>query len=120
MHEIAIANSILESVRAEMKRHPKSVARKITVRVGRLAAVDPDALRFSFEVLAQETELESLELEIEVCLPRCRCPDCNFEFDVIEFDSRCPQCGGEKTRYVSGDQLELSSLELEDYEPSTA
>jgi hydrogenase nickel incorporation protein HypA/HybF len=120
MHEIAIANSIIEAVQAEAKHHPGKVPCKVAVRIGEMAAVDPDALRFCFETLTRETELQSLQLEVELCPLRHLCPDCNCEFPVIEFDSRCPQCGGQRTRCVSGDQLDLAYLEVEEYEPSSA
>jgi hydrogenase nickel incorporation protein HypA/HybF len=120
MHEIGIANSILEAVKVEASRRPGAISRKVAVRVGELAAVDPEALRFCFEALTRETELESLQLEIEICPRRHHCPDCDFEFPVVNFDSHCPKCGQEHTQYLSGEQLEIAYLEMEEHEPSTA
>jgi hydrogenase nickel incorporation protein HypA/HybF len=120
MHEIGIANSILEAVRAEARLHPGHVPVKIAVRIGGLAAIDPEALRFGFETLARETGMESLQLEIELCPPRYSCSKCGSEFSASQFDSRCPKCGNERTQFLSGDQLELAYLEMEEHEPSTA
>jgi hydrogenase nickel incorporation protein HypA/HybF len=120
MHEIGIANSILEAVKVETSRRPDAIPRKVAVRIGELAAVDPEALRFCFEALTRETELESLQLEIEICPRKHHCPDCDFEFPVVDFELRCPKCGQEHTHYISGDQLELAYLEMEEHEPSTA
>jgi Zn finger protein HypA/HybF involved in hydrogenase expression len=39
---------------------------------------------------------------------------------VKDFDFRCPQCQSTHNECVSGDQLEMSYLELEEHEPSTA
>ena len=44
MHEMGIANSVLEAVRAERLRFPASHISKVGVRIGELAGVDPDAL----------------------------------------------------------------------------
>ena len=120
MHEIGIANSILDVVKAETRQRPGSVPCKVGVRIGELAGVNPDALRFSFEILTRETEFPEVQLEIEMCPRRHFCPECNLDFSVIEFDSRCPRCSYETTRCVSGDQLEIAYLEMEEYEPSTA
>jgi hydrogenase nickel incorporation protein HypA/HybF len=120
MHEIGIANSILEAVQTEVGRRPGAIPQKILVRIGELAAVDPDALRFSFEVLIRETSFERLQLEILMCPLRHHCEGCDIEFSVKEFEVRCPRCGNERTKRVSGDQLELAQLEIKDYEPSTA
>jgi len=120
MHEIGIANSILEAVREEMKLHADGIARRVSVRIGELAAVDPDALRFSFEVMTRGTELESLELEIEL-RPRVHyCQRCDFEFAVKEFACRCPLCGNEQTQCTGGQELELAHLELEVHAASSA
>ena len=65
MHELGIANSVLDAVRTEVQRHPGAVPIKVAVRIGELAGVNPDALAFSFEVLTSNTEWERLALEVE-------------------------------------------------------
>ena len=120
MHEIGVANSILDAVRTEAALHPGAELRKVGVRIGELAAVDADALRFAFEVLTQGTDLDSLELEIEICPRRQRCSACGFEFNVAGYEFQCAQCGEERTECISGDQLELSHMEMEEHESSTA
>jgi hydrogenase nickel incorporation protein HypA/HybF len=118
MHEMGIANSVLEAVKAEMVRYPGNYPCKIGVRIGEMAAIDQDAFRFCFEAMVHETELESLALEIETCPRRHRCQACGHEFVVHDYDSRCPQCTGLATTCISGDELELAYLEVEEYGPS--
>jgi len=119
MHEMGIANSVLEAVRTEMRRYPGSYPCKVGVRVGEMAAIDQDALRFCFEAIIQETDLASLELAIEFCPRRHRCQGCGREFVVHDYDSRCPQCASLETTCISGDELELAYLEVEEYGSST-
>jgi len=118
MHEMGIANSVLDAVRTEMGRHPGTYPCKIGVRIGEMAAIDQDALRFCFEAMILETDLSSLELAIEVCPRRHRCQACAREFVVRDYDSRCPQCASLETVCISGDELELAYLEVGEYEPS--
>lgn len=120
MHEIGIANSILDAVRTESARHPETEPRKVGIRIGELAGVDSDALKFSFEVLTRGTYLERLELEIINCSRRHRCLVCETEFVVKEYNTQCPQCSAGRTQCISGDELELAYLEMEECEPSTA
>ena len=120
MHEMGIADSILEAVRAEMARYPESRARRVGVRVGELAAIDEESLRFCFDALKRETDLEDLKLEIEVCPRRHRCKMCGAEFRVRDYDFECPQCHGLASECLSGDELELAYVEVEEYEPSAA
>jgi hydrogenase nickel incorporation protein HypA/HybF len=120
MHEVGIANAVLEAVRAEAARYPGARPKKVGVRVGELAAVDPSALRFCFETLVRETELESVQLEIQSCRRRQRCSDCGEEFDVNDYDFQCPRCQGMRTECIGGDELELAYLEVEEHETSRA
>jgi len=119
MHELGIANSVLEAVKTEMGRRPGTYPCKVGVRIGEMAAIDPESLRFCFEVIIQDTDLESLELGIEVCPRRHRCRLCGNDFIVRDYDSRCPQCASLETTCISGDELELAYLEVEEYGPST-
>jgi|SRR5215469_6137225 len=120
MHELSIAQSMLEAVEAEAVRHLGAKPSKVGLKIGELAAVDPDALRFGFEILVRDTALEGLQLEIEFCPRRHRCLDCGTEFSVKDFDFRCPACRSTRNDCVSGDQLEIAYLELEEDEPSPA
>jgi hydrogenase nickel incorporation protein HypA/HybF len=120
MHEMGIANSVLEAVRTEMGRYPESYPCKVGVRIGEMAAIDPEALRFCFEAMIQETDLASLELAIEVRPRRHRCSACEQDFVVHDYDFSCPQCASLATTCISGDELELAYLEVEEYGSSTA
>ena len=115
MHEMGIANSVLDAVRAEAARFPGTYPVKVCVRIGEIAAIDQEALRFCFEALTRETDLESLELQIEVCPRRNRCMACRVDFMVHDYDTRCPQCGQIATVCIGGDELELAYLEVEKY-----
>jgi hydrogenase nickel incorporation protein HypA/HybF len=120
MHEMGIANSVLEAVRTEMVRHPGTYPCRVGVRIGEMAAIDQDALRFCFEAMVLDTDLEALELGIEVCPRRHRCQVCGRDFVVRDYDSRCPQCATLETTFMSGDELELAYLEVEEYGTTTA
>jgi hydrogenase nickel incorporation protein HypA/HybF len=119
MHEMGIAASVLDGVRQEMSRHGDMRPRKLALRVGELAGIDPEALRFCLEAMARDTELACLAFEIEFCPRRHRCTRCAKEFSVQDYDVRCPACGCALSHCISGDELELVYLEVDEYEPST-
>lgn len=120
MHELGIATSIWQSARQEALRHPGARLRAVRVRVGEFSGVSADALSFCFETLARDGEFNEVKLEIETCLRRQRCPRCERTFTVANYDLNCPHCGTPETEFAGGDELELASLEMEDYEPSAA
>ena len=120
MHEMGIANSILHAVKTETAKYPGCRPEKIGVRIGELAAVDPDSLQFCFDVLKQEAGFDKLQLEIEFLPRRHRCDRCNREFNVQDYNLLCPECGLPTALCVGGEELELAYLEVEEHEPSTA
>lgn len=65
MHELGIANSILDAVRKELRLYPGYRAAKIGVRIGEYAGVDTESLRFCFDAIVKDSPLAPLELGIE-------------------------------------------------------
>jgi hydrogenase nickel incorporation protein HypA/HybF len=116
MHEMGIANSILEGVAKELERRPGTRPLKVGVRIGALAGVDPDALSFAFEALTLDTDFAGLAIDIEYVAPRSRCRECSREFEVRNYELFCPACGSLNTERLSGDEMEFTYLEIEEPE----
>ena len=114
MHELGIAESILNRVQVESATRNGARATKVGVRIGELAGVDPEALSFGFEVLVKDTDLEPLALEIESTSRRHECSRCKRVFTVVDYHVDCPECGSAETRCIGGDELELAYLEVEE------
>ena len=114
MHELSIAQSILDSVREQAALHQGRRVLRVGVRVGETSGVNADALAFCFGMTVQDTEFSGVALELERVPIRFRCDDCGHEFTPVDFDARCPGCRGGQGRMVGGDELALSFLELED------
>ena len=65
MHEMSIASSVMEAVQREAETRGAVRVASVGLRIGDLAAVDEDSLRFCFDVLVQDTEFARTELKIE-------------------------------------------------------
>lgn len=114
MHELGLAGSIVQAVRAEAKLRPGARFTNVGLRLGDLSGVDPGALEFCFEVLIRGSELEPLTLEIERRPRRHGCPRCGREFEVVEHRTICPDCGNPRTELIGGTELEIAFLEVEE------
>ena len=73
MHELSIAENILEIVERHLAEGGYNRLTGITLRVGLLAAVDEEALRFAFEVLTDESPHRGATLGVEKTYPSARC-----------------------------------------------
>lgn len=118
MHEVGIANSILEAGHRELAARPGSTLVSIGVRVGVLSGVDIDALRFAFECIVAGTDDESVRFVTESRPRTNRCASCQREFPSPAtspfVDAPCPHCGCAETQFVSGDELDLAFVEIEE------
>ncbi|MGB5106036.1 MAG: hydrogenase maturation nickel metallochaperone HypA [Candidatus Zixiibacteriota bacterium] len=113
MHELSIADNIINSVKdAALLRGMKSIS-KIGVRIGSLSSVDPDALTFGFDVLKREQGMSECELLIESIATRAKCRKCGNEFKAEDFVFVCPGCGSSQCDLLSGQELEIAYYEGE-------
>jgi hydrogenase nickel incorporation protein HypA/HybF len=114
VHELGIATSILERVKNASVEHPGAAIQKVGLRVGELSGVDPDALAFSWEALVKDTPWEPVALEIDFRRRVQRCRQCAHEFATDAFLTECPKCSSLHTETISGDELDIVFLELEE------
>lgn len=115
MHEMGIALQIIDiatdSIPPELKG--ARVAR-VNLKIGKMAAVVPDSLRFCFEVASRETALEGAELVIEQTPVTARCRGCDHEWTLSEPAFVCNRCGGGSLEMLSGRELDIESIEIAD------
>jgi hydrogenase nickel incorporation protein HypA/HybF len=114
MHEMGIATSVFEAAQKEAQRYPGSKLLKIGLRIGEWSGVDPESLRFCFEALVLGSEPSPAALDIEFRSRQNRCPTCGTVFALKDYQTDCPNCGAAVTEPVSGTELELAYVELEE------
>lgn len=117
MHELSIASAIVATVERHAGGHPVTSVR---VRVGRLRQVVPDSLEFCFGMVARESVCEGARLDLEVVPAVLRCAGCSHEWEIREPPFRCPQCACGEVVAVSGEELEVESIEIEEEQTCTA
>ena len=119
MHELAIAIELVDLAEGEARRHGDVRVLAVRVRLGPLAGVVEDALRFSFDVAAAGTVLEGARLEIEHQPLMVWCGPCGQAGEpTTRWERRCPFCDSPAPQLVSGDALELLSIEICDHAPT--
>jgi hydrogenase nickel incorporation protein HypA/HybF len=114
LHEMSIAASVLDAIRAESLQHNGAHINRAGLRIGELSGVEIESLRFCLEVLAGGTDLEPLSFELEPVPWTRQCRACGTVFRVIDAQPSCASCASTATDPAGGDQLELSFVELED------
>ena len=84
---------------------------RISLAVGQLTAVVPQALQFCFDSAARGTVLEQARLEIEEIEGRAHCQQCQREFVMPVGGARC-SCGALEFTLLTGNELKIVELEF--------
>lgn len=109
MHELGITQNIVEIAIAHT--HGAKVHR-ITLEIGQLTAILPDAIQFCFDICAQGTPLEGATLEIIQHSGVGQCRLCGQQLALEQPFGIC-DCGSTQLDILQGEELILKELETE-------
>ncbi|MFN9547921.1 MAG: hydrogenase maturation nickel metallochaperone HypA [Cyanobacteriota bacterium] len=112
MHELSLMQFLGERVREVATQQGAERVLVIHLRLGSLAGVDPDALRFAAEVVLAGTCAAGATLSIEEIQASLWCDPCAMEFAATAGCCDCPRCGTLSARLLRGKELSLVSLDL--------
>lgn len=108
VHELAIAQSVVESV---LDHTGDRTVTTVRLQVGRLAGVVPESLSFCFELAASGTTLDGADLIIAQPAGRACCHTCGAEFCLDDLILLCP-CGSADVDVTAGRELQVMSVEV--------
>lgn len=113
MHELSIAQSLLDIVLEEAERHQVLRVAKVAVKIGAFTNVVPDALTFSFDLIKEGTKAAEAELVIENVPLMGVCLVCGAELDMAEPVFQCPACGSGDIKVTQGQELYIDHIEAD-------
>jgi hydrogenase nickel incorporation protein HypA/HybF len=114
MHELSIAQALVEQVEEVRSANEGLGVVSVGLRIGTWRLVAAESLQFYYRALTRDTALNGSVLEIEVVQARGRCVQCAEVFPVEAPLILCPACGSVGGDLVSGQELDLVSVELMD------
>jgi hydrogenase nickel incorporation protein HypA/HybF len=109
MHELAIAQDIVEAC---LERAGGARVARVTVEVGTLTCVLPEALQFCYGVATDGTPLERSELVIVRRPGRSRCRACGSAVDMTDLLACCPCGSSDLEPPRGGDELDIRFIEI--------
>ena len=115
MHEMGIALQIIEIAAASIPKSDVPVqVETVNLKVGKLAAIVPESLRFCFEIAAKESPLSGAALHIEEVPIQARCKDCEAQWNIDKPVFKCQVCDSGSLDIISGRELNIESIEIAD------
>ena len=120
MHELSIAEALVNQLADIVRREHAARVLSVTIAVGSLSGVDPDALEMAFPLAAEGSPAAGAALTIRRVPARLLCAQCG-EATVSEDPSfLCSHCGSPQLTLAAGQELRLVEAELEDGKESTS
>ncbi|MFE9258093.1 hydrogenase maturation nickel metallochaperone HypA [Streptomyces sp. NPDC006879] len=114
MHELSIAVAAVTQIAEAVQGRSGVRVRTVRLRVGELAGVVPDALRFAFGIAIEDTPLAGAALEIETVPGRARCPQCDREVATgMPPVLWCRTCG-HPVELLAGRELDIAQVDLDE------
>ena len=113
MHEMSIAKSLIDIIHEEMAKNDARILRTVRLNIGEMAAIVPESLKFCFEIITKDTELEGTKLIMDIIPLMGYCHSCKEEFEIIDYAFLCPKCGDTKIETIGGQDLSIVEIEVE-------
>jgi len=113
MHELSIAESLVQIVREEMDKAGLKKLNAVHLKVGEFTHLVPDALSFCFEIAVQDTPFEGAKLDIELVPTVAYCNKCRQEFHVEGPLFVCPKCLGGDVDVRTGREMSIESIDAD-------
>jgi hydrogenase nickel incorporation protein HypA/HybF len=84
--------------------------RVVHLKIGDMAGVNADSLRFAFEVMAKDSSAAHAVLEIETVPLSCRCTACGARMRPEDFVFICTACGSREIEILTGREMEIDYI----------
>ncbi|PNG27781.1 hydrogenase maturation nickel metallochaperone HypA [Methylocella silvestris] len=110
MHELGITRNIVSIVEEAAKGRRVT---RVTLDVGRLSGVTPEAILFCFDIVARGTLLDGAKLDINSIEGRGRCRSCGEAFETRTLFEACG-CGSRSIERLAGEELKIRNMEIEE------
>jgi hydrogenase nickel incorporation protein HypA/HybF len=112
MHELYLAESIINIVRDYAARDGFKKVNSVCLSYGRFSCIESKSLQFAFDVQAKNTLADGALLEFKILPAIVHCFSCEKDLEVKAHTGTCPSCGGNEVLLTAGTE-ELQILELD-------
>jgi len=113
MHELWLCKSVFAIIQGKAAKTKATKVKKVVLEIGLLAAVDKEALTFSFDVVTKGTLADKAELEIIDIPGEAQCESCHKTFSLQHYYEACDACGSHRLKIIQGEELKVKSMVVE-------
>jgi len=112
MHELPVAERILEiALKAAQEADAREIV-KIHLAIGQLSSFLDDSIQFYWDIIAKDTIAEGAQLEFRRIKAMFHCQNCSHEFVVSSDSFQCPSCASDVVKLISGNEFFLEAIDI--------
>ena len=112
MHEMAIAESVLEIVEAAARGNAAARVSTVWLELGALSHVEARALAFCFDAVTRGSLAEGAALEIVTLPGEAWCMPCGVRVALAKLGEPCPRCGSFQLQVLSGEEMRVKEIAI--------
>lgn len=112
MHEMSLCESILDIIKDRAAEDRFTSVTRVCLEVGPFSAVEPEALRFGFDIVMRGSIAEGARLEIAIPDGTALCLTCLETVTIRHRLDLCPTCGSGALQVQTGEALRITALEV--------
>lgn len=110
MHELGVMIEVVKTVEKIAEKNALSKIDTLVIQIGELSSIIPRYIEACYPAAVDGTILENTKLKIEILPGNAICYKCNKVFNVIENESKCPNCESEKFDILCGKEFFIKEI----------
>lgn len=110
---MSLALSVLQIIEESARTQNFQRVRGVVLEIGKLSAVEPEAMRFCFDSVMRGTLAEGAALQIIETPGAGRCLACDATVEMAEPYGLCPFCGSPRLQVTAGNRMRVQDLSVE-------
>ena len=114
MHEFSLAEEVIKLARQEAGKNRARTVNEITIEVGNMSGIEPEAFESAIGILSEGSILENAHINILRISGKGKCTGCGREFELKGRIDTCPVCHSFPSEITGGNEFRVVSLVIEE------
>jgi hydrogenase nickel incorporation protein HypA/HybF len=110
LHELGVVIKVVKTVEEFAESNGLTKIQTLVLQIGELSSMIPRYIEACYPAAVDGTVLQDTELKIEILPGNAICKKCNKVFNLIENNSKCPNCGSENWELLCGKEFMIKEI----------
>lgn len=113
MHELAVTEQILNLALRHARDAHASQVTDLHLQIGALSTIIDDSIQFYWDIISQGSLCQGAILHFDRVPATLHCHSCGQNYTLEHELTTCPSCNGIQVQIVSGQEFQLTSINIE-------